>query len=213
MTEMALQMSGLGAGDRLLDIGCGKGASAALISSRDGLHVTGFDRSLAALLEAHASVARVYFSQAVAERLPLARHSYDAVLVECALCFLDLGMALQEFQRVLKPGGKLLLNDILLIQEDQSARQTLAANSCLGNFLGRDTLLAVLGEHAFEILNWEEYPQVIKQWLGEMIFRFGSRAQFYRRLMHNPAADVTSFMTDLKKIKLIACLVIAEKKE
>ena len=97
----------LGAGDRLLEIGCGGG-----LLLRDALAsgavVTGLDHSedMVALARARAPGATVILGSA--ERLPFADGSFDAVAMSVVFFFLDdpVGV-LRSCCRVLVPGGRI----------------------------------------------------------------------------------------------------------
>lgn len=93
-------------GLHVLDYGCGTGGTTAHLAAR-GAQVTGFDISMTRLADAHRRVGsnRVHLVQSVAEMLPFADASFDAVLGKQILHHLDLKIAVPEIARVLRPGG------------------------------------------------------------------------------------------------------------
>jgi arsenite methyltransferase len=110
-------------GDAVLDIGCGAGVDslvAARMVGEDG-RVVGIDVTPAMIDKARANQARlglgqVTFQVAEAEALPFPDHDFDAVISNGVFNLtLDKEEALQETQRVLKPGGRLLLADMVLV--------------------------------------------------------------------------------------------------
>src|SRR5690242_3708582 len=108
-TERAL-LDGVraGAGERLLEIGCGEGGNLwhlrALGAARFGVD---FSAAKAAFARRATGVA---VAAADAARLPFADGSFDAVLFRDLLHHLpDRARALDEARRVLKPGGRLTL--------------------------------------------------------------------------------------------------------
>lgn len=110
---------GLGPGDRVLDVACGRGASAVHLAQGFGCHVTGLDYGPenVAAAQAHAvdrGVAhRTAFRQGDAEGLPFDDGTFDAVISECSFCtFPDKVAAAAEMARVLRPGGRLGLTDM-----------------------------------------------------------------------------------------------------
>ena len=110
---------GLGPGDHLLDVACGRGVSAVHLAERFGCHVTGLDYGAenVAAAEAHAAendVAHLTaFRQGDAEGLPFDDGTFNAVISECSFCtFPDKATAAAEMTRVLLPGGRLGLTDM-----------------------------------------------------------------------------------------------------
>jgi demethylmenaquinone methyltransferase/2-methoxy-6-polyprenyl-1,4-benzoquinol methylase len=110
----ALQSGGLRPGMRLLDIAIGTGlvARAALQATANRADVFGLDISRGMLAEARRTL-RVPLIQGNAELLPVADASFDFVSMGYALRHVsDLVRAFNEFWRVLRPGGNLLLLEI-----------------------------------------------------------------------------------------------------
>jgi arsenite methyltransferase len=111
---------GLAPGSAVLDVATGPGATALLLAREYELRVTGVDLSDANVALARGAADAVglcdqaTFELGDAERLPCPDASFDAVVVECALCtFPDKGAAAAEIARVLRPGGTLGLTDVV----------------------------------------------------------------------------------------------------
>jgi len=107
----------------VLDIGCGAGTDLLLAARQAGPRgrVVGVDmtpamRSLARENAARAGLAgRIDVRPGVAEDLPLGRHSADVVITNGVLnLVVDKVRAFSEIRRVLRPGGRLHLADVLL---------------------------------------------------------------------------------------------------
>jgi ubiquinone/menaquinone biosynthesis C-methylase UbiE len=118
-TRRALELIGVGPGDRLLDVACGTGVSALLAAREFGCVVAGVDYAADAVRDAQQAAdavgvcERVGFVAGDAEALPFAESEFDAVLCECSLCtFPDQVRAIAEIRRVLRPGGRLALSDV-----------------------------------------------------------------------------------------------------
>jgi demethylmenaquinone methyltransferase/2-methoxy-6-polyprenyl-1,4-benzoquinol methylase len=110
----ALRRGGLRPGMRVLDVAVGTGlvARAALGVAGGRADVVGVDVSQKMLAETQRHL-QIPLAQASAEQLPIADASFDFVSMGYALRHIsDLAVAFQEFLRVLRPGGTLLLLEI-----------------------------------------------------------------------------------------------------
>lgn len=110
----ALQRAGLAAGMSVLDVGFGTGLVAAeAISIAGGAQfVTGVDPS-SGMMQASPLASQVELHVGRAEALPFADASFDFVSMGYALRHIgDLTAAFREFERVLKPGGRLCVLEI-----------------------------------------------------------------------------------------------------
>jgi SAM-dependent methyltransferase len=112
-------------GEAVLDIGCGSGVDAiftAMITGPSG-KVVGIDLTPEMLKRAKENLSltelkNITFEEAGADNLPFADQNFDVVISNGALNLVpDKSMALSEVFRVLKPGGRLMLADQILIGE------------------------------------------------------------------------------------------------
>ena len=107
-------------GEAILDLGCGTGEEIEqILALRSGITVVGLDRSETMLRKARTRLSRHVKRGAVTlmagdagERLPFPSHSFDAVisaeLMECLPAAEQIRL-LREIRRVLKPGGRVLI--------------------------------------------------------------------------------------------------------
>lgn len=155
-TRRALSLLDVGEGDRLLDVGSGAGTSAQLAAREFGCEVVGVDLGEAAVLGARAAAASqglaglVSFFSADAEALPFADGSFDAVLCECSLStFPDKPRAVAEMRRVLRPGGRAAISDVIADVErlPQGLEGPIATLACVGGALTLDGYKRLLAEH------------------------------------------------------------------
>ena len=108
LTEELIDLAEFRAGDRVLDIGCGLGASTRLLNRR-GVAAVGVDIDAGAVTDPWTPLV-----VADAARLPFADASLNGVVAECVVSTLaNSGRALAEWARVLKAGGRLALSDVV----------------------------------------------------------------------------------------------------
>lgn len=119
LTRHLLERVGLAAGQRLVDVASGRGATALVAAAEYGARVEGVDLSAANVARAGGAVAaaglgdRARFTVGDAEAVPLPDGCADVVVCECALCtFPDKPTAMAEMARILVPGGVLGITDV-----------------------------------------------------------------------------------------------------
>ena len=107
LAEQFVELAGLSAGQRALDVGCGPGALTARLVERLGVDaVAGVDPSASFVAAARARFPGLDVREAKAEALPFADGSFDAVLAQLVVHFMDDPAAgLREMGRVARPGG------------------------------------------------------------------------------------------------------------
>ncbi|MBV6635807.1 MAG: methyltransferase domain-containing protein [Mameliella sp.] len=105
--------AGIEAGNRVLDVACGTGATTREAARRAGDRgqVTGLDRNDGMIAVARRIEAGITWVEGPAEDLPFAPESLDVVLCQFGLMFLDdRAVAIGEMRRVLRPGGRIALS-------------------------------------------------------------------------------------------------------
>ena len=156
-----VRAAGLQPGETVVDLGCGAGMDVFLAANRVGPagRVVGIDMTPEMLARARANAARgsypqVEFQQAEIERLPVASGSADAVLSNCVINLApDKAGVYREIFRVLKPGGRFAIADIVLRGEPGRLRRAvldLAPCSCISTALAEDAYLETIRAAGFE---------------------------------------------------------------
>jgi len=160
----------LAAGETVLDLGSGAGIDAFLAAQRVGAtgRVIGVDMTPEMIAKARAGAerggyAQVEFRQGRLEALPVEDATVDAVTSNCVINLVpDKSAVFQEVARVLKPGGRLVVSDILLDRElpGAIAQDVLAYVGCVAGAELRETYfgrLRAAGLGEIEILRDEDY--------------------------------------------------------
>jgi SAM-dependent methyltransferase len=107
-------------GARVLDVAAGRGGAALFLAQEQGVRADGIDLSQANVALARGAADaldlgdRVAFAVGDAEHLPYPDGVFDAAICECAFCtFPDKAAAAAEVARVLRPGGRLGIADVV----------------------------------------------------------------------------------------------------
>ena len=108
---------------RILDVGTGTGDFLAVLKNVfPQADFTAVDPLDASLEEAKAKFSDVSFQKMVAEKLEFEDNSFDVAAISMALHHLsDIGAALAEMKRVVKPGGWIIVNE--LVSDELNAAQ------------------------------------------------------------------------------------------
>jgi SAM-dependent methyltransferase len=171
LTERLGELLGLSPGKRVLDVAAGKGASAIFLARRFGCEVVGVDYSGRNVAEAVRAAEEagvddlVSFRQGDAECLPFGGGEFDGVVCECAYCtFPDKAEAAREFQRVLRPGGRVGLSDLTRAGEAPPELRTLLAwVACLSDARPVEEYAGHLESAGFMQLSVEPHDEALAE--------------------------------------------------
>ena len=123
-------LAGLKPGERVLDLGSGGGIDCFLAAQQVGEtgHVIGLDMTqdmleLARKNQANLGLANVEFIQGELEKMPIPDASIDVIISNCVVCLsLDKDAVFSESYRVLAPGGRIHLSDMMSLSPDGPGR-------------------------------------------------------------------------------------------
>jgi arsenite methyltransferase len=212
LTERLLSLCELHAGDFVLDVGCGTGGTVRYLLDVLSVYSIGIDRSELLLQTGVFNDPRLPLVCAWGKSLPVQSAQADAVVAECSLSAMsDLESTLNEFSRVLYPGGRLALSDIYVRNPDGiPALRALPLSCGLREARTKDDLSERLQAHGFEISVWEDHSDTLKVLAAQMILSHGSMQEFWSH--SEPAADALDIQLAIGKAKLGYYLLVAGKK-
>ena len=143
-------------GETVVDLGSGAGLDSFIAAPLVGSEgrVIGIDMTPAMLEKARRNSARVglpqvEFREGRLEALPVTASSVDAVTSNCVINLVpDKGAVFAEIARVLKPGGRMVVSDIILDGElpEAVAQSVFAYVGCVSGAIQRQEYFGLLGQ-------------------------------------------------------------------
>jgi len=160
-------LASLQVGEVVLDLGSGAGFDCFLAAKRVGEvgRVIGVDMTPEMVARARenarkAGVTNVEFRLGEIEHLPVDSGTVDVIISNCVINLVpDKDRAFAEAFRVLRPGGRLMVSDIVLVGElpERVQRSVGAYVGCLSGAVTRETYLGAIRDSGFsDILVHEE---------------------------------------------------------
>ena len=187
LTARLLTLGDFSAGSRVLDAGCGTGATLRYLAGTRGLTAVGVDCSRSLLLAAREESGDSPLVCAALEKLPFAEGSFDGIICECVLSQTAALAVLAEFSRVLRPGGRLLISDLYLKQtgclsgmtssDDLPATGEQPAHGkkpARKQHSTREQISAMLANAGFTVMHWEDRTAELRQLALRLIMAPGS---------------------------------------
>jgi SAM-dependent methyltransferase len=133
---------GIVAGTEVLEVGSGSGGPAVYLAAERGCRVTGVDvnehgvQNSRALAEGRGLSERARFEAVDASRpLPFADECFDVIVSNDAMCHIaNRGAVLRDWHRVVRPGGRVLFTDAMVVTGIVS-NEEIATRSSIGFYL------------------------------------------------------------------------------
>jgi arsenite methyltransferase len=176
----------LRAGDTVLDLGSGGGIDVILSAKRVGptgtaygLDMTDEMLALAQRNAREAGIGNAHFLKGVIEQIPLPADSVDVVISNCVINLsVDKPAVLTEIARVLKPGGRIGISDVVaedrLTPEERAERGSYVG--CIAGALSKGEYEAGLEAAGFEQLSVEFTHRVADGMHGAIVKAVKTRA-------------------------------------
>ncbi len=153
-------LASLAEGETVLDLGSGAGFDSFLAANKVGQSgkIIGVDMTPEMIDKARANAQEggyknVEFRLGEIENIPAADNSVDVVISNCVINLSpDKKRVFSEAFRVLKPGGRLMVSDVVLLKElPNFIRESVAAYvGCISGALMKDDYLETIGEAGFQ---------------------------------------------------------------
>jgi SAM-dependent methyltransferase len=166
-------------GETVLDLGSGGGIDVILSAKRVGptgtaygLDMTDEMLALAQRNAAEAGVDNVHFLKGIIEAIPLPASSVDVVISNCVINLsTDKPAVLTEIGRVLKPGGRIGISDVVaedrLSSDDRAERGSFVG--CIAGALSKSEYEAGLGAAGFDQVSVEFTHEVADGMHGAIV--------------------------------------------
>lgn len=165
LTGQAVEACALPKGSLLLDVGCGTGATLEFLRQR-GYRALGVDKKPHCQRQGHHQ--GILCADACC--LPLRSGCLDAVVCECVLSLLPQPQtALNEWTRVLRQGGILILADIFL-HAGQEQRQSQEAKGCLAGAISPAQMQTKLHAAGLPLCHWHDHTEALRQLAAQLVW-------------------------------------------
>lgn len=164
-------LASLKKGEVVLDLGSGAGFDCFLAASKvsETGKVIGVDMTPEMINRARKNAAKggytnVEFRLGEIEHLPVADNSVDVVISNCVINLApDKGQVFSEAFRVLKPGGRIIISDIVLLKDlpVEIMNSVSAYTGCISGAIKKDEyikLIEISGFHDVEIIEEKLFP-------------------------------------------------------
>ncbi len=194
LTARLVELAGIGEDHTVLDIACGKGTTAFFLARDHNCHVVGIDLSdkMISFCRSKADdeklTDRVSFLLGDGENLPFCDGSFNVVISECSFSLLpDKEVAARDIKRVLRPGGKLVMSDIILRGEvSKELRSQITFACCLAGAWQAEEYVNLFQRIGFQSPYLEDYSHELRKVAYQLGITFGSIDNFLDRLPVGP---------------------------
>ncbi|MDI6600788.1 MAG: methyltransferase domain-containing protein [Thermoanaerobacteraceae bacterium] len=179
-----IELAELKEGESILDIGCGRGIdvlNAANVIGESG-YAVGIDVTPAMVKAANenlkkSEVKNASFILAEAENLPFEDDRFDVVISDCVINHSkDKEKVYRELYRVLKPGGRIVISDVVSLEElpDEIVNDPEEWADCFGGAIPEDRYISIIRDAGFKDIEYLKRREYLKK--GYMVASITIRA-------------------------------------
>jgi len=177
LTRRLARLLSLRPAQRVADIASGPGSTAVLLACEYGVIVDGVEFAEHSVQRARETTERRGLAESIrfhvgdAERIPLAGNTFDAVVTECAFCtFPDKAAAAAEFERILRPGGRLGLADVTVAGGGlpQQLRTLAGWVACVADARSIDQYGAILDDAGLRTVHAESHDDALIRMIDQI---------------------------------------------
>lgn len=214
LTEKAVQFCEISKGDKVLDLGCGMGATIGYLYEKHGIKGVGIDPSEKLLAIGQKKFESLNFIRGSGDYLPFEEESFNCVFAECTLSLMDdINKSIGEVFKVLKNNGSFVMTDVYARNpKNINQLQNYSLNSCMRGLYDIDLLKEKLESLGFEIIFFEDCSDLLKELMVKIIFSYGSMDIFWRKATDNgDCVNGCTFQELLKACKPGYFMMIAKK--
>lgn len=214
LTKRAIERCRLHVKTRILDLGCGRGATASYLYQTCGIKVVGIDPSEKLLNIAQARNPQATFVKGFGDALPFENESFECVMAECTLSLMrDLHVSLREVNRVLEKDGWLVIHDVYAKNPTiLESMRDFTMTSCMRGMHDLEQLQVQLEQMGFNIVLVEDCTALLKELMVKIIFTHGSMAAFWSKAIEGETPQgCCSFDQRITQCKPGYFMLIAQK--
>jgi arsenite methyltransferase len=211
LTDRAVSRCGFSPGERILDAGCGTGATVERLVTRHGLRAVGIDASRVLVTQGAADGRGRFLVSATIPQLPFKPGVFGGIFCECVFSLVsDREAALVRFYDALKADGYLVLTDIYARSDEVSSNPPLPGiHTCINGALPMNTISHLVAGAGFTVRMVEDHSALLRELAVRLIFEHGSLAAFWETWCSKETATETC--ATMNRLKPGYYLLIAQK--
>lgn len=203
LTRLMIDLAGFKVGDRVLDMGCGDGETMSFMRDEFGIKPYGCDIDQAMLDRALARDPALKLRHTEGVELDYPSYYFDGVIMECSFSLMSRhDELLHELYCIMKPGAKLVMSDLYIINPDPSLAEDAYINAraildrprrdsdcdnsplypspyILDGMFMQDKFLTAVRETGFEITAFKDKTPELRDFYAQAIMDYGSIKNFF----------------------------------